>query len=329
MADLKDGIYIDLPHEDYFAQDRLGSTDLVVLHHDPASWYYQSRHNPDRGERESTPEMDFGSALHLLVLEGEEAFRRGTVVSAFEDFRTKEARVWRDQQRIEGKIILKEDDVRRVRHMAELILNHPEFGEALRGGLSEVSVLWTHSSGVKLRARFDKLLPRFVADLKTFGSDAKGRDIKQQCLGLITARHMDVQRYLYFMGRSVMQGMVGAGQVYGANPTQAEWLRKVAEVEDWAWVWLFYRRREDPKGQTRGHAPIVQPILRQHFDGTFETGRRKVETALANYRAFRKRFGFDTPWAVIEPVWEPLDHDFPPWSTDVADPVTFPEDRAA
>lgn len=325
MKMLPDGVYVGLRAENYFNQDRLGSTDMAVLHNRPADWFYTSRHNPDRPDRESTPEMDFGSALHLLALEGEEAFRAGTVRCAFDDFRGKDARIWRDQQRIEGKIILTEDMERRVRHMAALILHHPELGEALTGGLSEVSILWTHSSGLRLRARFDKLLPRFVADLKTFGGDVPGRDTHAQCLGLVPKRHMDVQRYLYFLARSQMGPLIADGHVYGATPDQKEWLSKVASIEDWAWVWLFYRRRDDKKG----HAPIVQPVLRQHFDATFESGRRKVDTAVANYKTFSERFGFDTPWAVIEAVWEPNDHDFPPWLDEVADPIILPVEKAA
>ena len=327
MKILPDGVYCNLSPEAYFAQDRLGSTDLTVLHKRPADWFYSSRHNPDRPDRVASDEMDFGSALHLLTLEGEEAFRAGTVRCAFDDFRTKEARVWRDEQRLAGKIIMTEDAERRVRHMAALILNHPEIGEALSGGLSEVSVLFTHSTGVRLRARFDKLLPRFVADLKSFGGDAKGRDTRAQCLGLVAQRDMDVQRYLYFLARQAMDGLINTGAIYGANPEQAEWLKKVASVDDWAWVWLFFRRRDDAKG----HAPIVLPVVVQHFDVTFDTGRRKVETALKNYEAFTARFGFETPWAVIEPTWQPEHHDFPSWLSDVAEPVEFPahQDKAA
>lgn len=327
MKMLPDGVYVGLSHDAHFAQDRLGSTDLTILHKRPADWFYTSKHNPDRGEREASEEMDFGSALHLLALEGEEAFRAATVRCAYDNFRTKEAQTWRDRQKLDGKIILTEDAERRVRHMAALIQHHPEIGEALAGGLSEVSVLWTHSTGVKLRARFDKLLPRYVVDLKTFGGDAKGRDTKDQCLGLVARRDMDVQRFLYFLGRQAMDALIQTGAIYGANPEQAEWLAKVAALDDWSWCWLFYRRRDD----ARGYAPVVLPIVRPHFDVTFDTGRRKVEVGLKNYEAFKARFGFDTPWAVIEPTWQPDNHNFPPWLDEVSEPVEFPaqQDRAA
>jgi hypothetical protein len=143
MKALPDGIYVGLSDAAYFGQDRLGSTDLVKLHKDPASWWYQSRHNRDYSRPDPTEELNFGSALHVLVLEGDDAFAGRCVISPFEDFRTKEAKVWRDEQ------ILTEDSDRRVRHMAALILNHPELGGRCGGGLSEVAVLWT---GVRARS---------------------------------------------------------------------------------------------------------------------------------------------------------------------------------
>ncbi|MDR7232786.1 hypothetical protein J2X45_003896 [Caulobacter sp. BE264] len=319
MIELPDGVYIGLSDEKYFAQDRLGSTDLVVLHRDPASWYYGSRHNPDRPIRTPSPEMQFGSALHALVLEGEAVYQDKAVISPFEDFRSKEARIWRDDAIIRGKIIMTEDMDRRVRHMAALILNHPELGAPMRGGMSEVAILWTDPSGVKLRAKIDKLLPKFAIDLKSYGGDAKGRTIKEQCLNLVASRSMDVQRFMYWRARQQMAAL----PIYGGTPDQQAWIKRVAAVEDWDWCWIFYRRRDDE----RGTAPIVQPVIRPTNDASFDSGRQKMDVALANYRTFRDRFGFDVPWAVVEQQWMPKDHDFPPWLSEVSDPVTFPADQ--
>jgi hypothetical protein len=334
MITLEDGVYVNLSAERYFAADRLGSTDLVTLHRRPADWYYKSRHNPFY-ERETSAEMEFGSALHLLLLEGEEAYAKHCVIqpSEYPDAKTGELKPWHGgatyckqwKEAREGPNfhIITEDADRRVRHMAALIQNHPELGEPMQKGLSEVSVLWTHeASGLRMRARFDKLLPRFVVDLKSYGADAaRGLDLTQECLSLVKYRHMDVQRFHYFLGRQAMASLIERGKVFGASHAQVEWLRKVAAVENWRWAWIFYRRRDDAKG----HAPIVKPIYRSHFDATFESGRQKVDVALKNYRTFVDRFGFDVPWAVVEPGEEPADHQMPIGLNDCPLPVTFSE----
>lgn len=333
MITLDDGIYVGLPSDRYFAADRLGSTDLSVLHNRPADWFYRSRHNPFY-EREATAEMEFGSALHLLLLEGEEAYRAGCVIkpATYIDAKTGEEKPWNGNANVckawleehdrPGVHIITEDADRRVRHMAALIQNHPELGEPMRKGLSEVSVLWTHEqTGIRLRARFDKLLPRFVVDLKTFGANGRGIDLTQQCLWLVKDRHMDVQRFMYFQARQAMATLIAAGKVFGATSAQADWLAKVAAVEDWRWCWIFYRRRDDQKG----YAPIVKPIYRSHFDVSFESGRQKMDVALQNYRTFVDRFGFDVPWAVVEAGEEPPDHAMPMGMTDHPPPFTFPD----
>ena len=338
MNQLPDGVYIGLSDERYFAQDRLGSTDLVLLHRDPASWWYGSRLNPARADKERSEEMDFGSALHALVLEGEDAYQRRDRIRPefYPDKKTGELKPWhggaqfcKDWAEVnEGPstIVLTEDADRRVRHMADLILNHPELGAPMRGGLSEVAIFWTGIDGSKLRAKFDKLLPRFVVDLKTFGGDARGRTVKDQCLGLVAQRDMDVQRFLYFQARQKMAGLIESGALVGGNDHERDWITKAARIDDWRWCWIFYRRRDDK----RPYAPVVKPILRSHNDITFDTGRRKVEVALQNYAAFRERFA-SVPWAIVEHTEEPDDHEFPHWLGDVREPVDLPveEERAA
>jgi len=333
---LPDGVYIGLSEDRYFEQDRLGSSDLKLLHEDPASWWYSSRLNENRAERDHSEEMDFGSALHALVLEGEDAYQRRCRIRPefYPDSKTGELKKWHggaafckewaEANEGPGVLILTEDADRRVRHMADLILNHPELGAPMRGGLSEVSVFWTAIDGTKLRARFDKLLPHFVCDLKTFGGDAKGRTVKEQCLNLVVQRSMDVQRFLYFQARQQMLPLIEAGQLSGGNEHERDWIKRAAAIEDWRWCWVFYRRRDDK----RPYAPVVKPILRSHFDVTFESGRRKVEVALQNFATFRERYGA-VPWAVIEPTEEPEDHEFPHWINDVHEPVTFPDEEKA
>lgn len=328
MAELPDGIYIRLKPETYFAQDRLGSTDMVTLHNRPADWWYGSRHNPHH-TRTSSTEMDFGSALHLLVLEGETAYLKSTKLrpDEYPDEKTGElkpwhggskwCKAWLEDNEGPDTLILTEDMDRRLRHMAALIMNHPELGEPMRGGLSEVSVLYTLSNGLKCRARFDKLLSKFVLDLKTYGGDARGLDLTQQCLYNVKDRHMDVQRYMYFLARQAMAKL----PIFGATPKEEEWLRRIAAIEEWRWCWLFYRRRDDQTAR----APIVKPIYRSHFDGTFESGRQKLDVAVKNYLTFMQRFGTEVPWAIIAPGEEPPDHSLPMGLTDIPPPVDLPE----
>lgn len=70
---IPDGVYIGLPDTVYFAQDALGSTDLVRLHFRREGWWWQSRHNPD-AVRKPNQALNYGTALHAILLEGIAAY---------------------------------------------------------------------------------------------------------------------------------------------------------------------------------------------------------------------------------------------------------------
>lgn len=72
-AALPDGVYLDLPEDDYFEQGCLGSTDLTRLWKFREGWWWQSRHNP-RAPQTATAAQTFGRALHCRMLEGPRAF---------------------------------------------------------------------------------------------------------------------------------------------------------------------------------------------------------------------------------------------------------------
>lgn len=77
---LPDGLYLHLPEVIYFAQDRIGSTDLSKLYLHKEGWWWSSELNPDRVDDE-TDARDFGKALHTIVLEGDEAFEERFAVA--------------------------------------------------------------------------------------------------------------------------------------------------------------------------------------------------------------------------------------------------------
>ena len=70
---IEDGLYFDLPEDDYHADPALGSTDIKNLLVSPEHYWFNSVHCPDR-EDTSTPAKVKGAAYHCLLLEGEDAF---------------------------------------------------------------------------------------------------------------------------------------------------------------------------------------------------------------------------------------------------------------
>lgn len=67
--DLPDGLYLHLDEDAYFAQRRLGSSDLVKLFQQREGWWWSSHLNTRRVEKPKEA-LNFGKALHAAVLEG-------------------------------------------------------------------------------------------------------------------------------------------------------------------------------------------------------------------------------------------------------------------
>jgi len=83
---LPEGVHIGLPQDTYFGSRAIGSSDLDTLATDAHSWWYGSPFNADRGDRKKRDvAKTFGSALHALILEGEDAYTTRFVVQPDED----------------------------------------------------------------------------------------------------------------------------------------------------------------------------------------------------------------------------------------------------
>lgn len=80
MNVIPDGIHLRLPETDYFAVDALGSSDLIKLYQQGEGWWWSSRLNPARFEKENDAK-NFGHALHKIVLEGVPAYEAAFAVA--------------------------------------------------------------------------------------------------------------------------------------------------------------------------------------------------------------------------------------------------------
>jgi hypothetical protein len=71
----ENGVYFDLPAENYHADPALGATSLKALIYDPALYWFESGFNPLRQEEQPTKARIVGTAVHTMVLDGPEAFK--------------------------------------------------------------------------------------------------------------------------------------------------------------------------------------------------------------------------------------------------------------
>ncbi len=129
--------------------------------------------NPKRIKKKSSEAMDFGKAVHALIL-GDEVFDEKFSIrpSRWTDWRTKDSQNWRDEQIANGFTVITEDQIDQIRMMAEDLAQHPL---VLAGGLNgqvEVSMFARDpDTGIWLKSRPDNNThDGAYVDLKTAGS---------------------------------------------------------------------------------------------------------------------------------------------------------------
>lgn len=299
------GLFFDLPEDDYHADPALGSTDLRRLLASGPDYWWQSPLNPNPPERKPSPALEFGRALHKLVLEGSQAFvvryvRRPDDLVRL-DAKAKATLCPNDETVIDG------DDFDRIMTSGQLIAKNPDLAAAFEGGVPEVSVFWEQPLDdgfvVRCKARFDYLKIRGVGDLKSI-RNYMGRPFSEACARSIVEYRYDMQAAHYLEGRAEVARMVADGLVFGDH--DPAWLKRAADCRTFAFQWVFFQAEGAPITWSRSLSP-GNPIL--------DIAERDRHKALLTYREFKRSFSDGEMWLLQEPVTELDINDLPRWYT--------------
>lgn len=108
---------------------------LWDFHKSPYKWIHG-------GNKEVSKAMELGTLIHHAVLEPEKPLQELAAVSPYTDFRTKEAREWRDSQREAGKIIATIEEINVAQACADTF--HEEYAQHFQADhQTEVAVFGT------------------------------------------------------------------------------------------------------------------------------------------------------------------------------------------
>lgn len=160
--------------------------------------------------------IDLGQLAHMFVLGGN---AEDFVVSPYADFRTKEARSWRDETEDAGKTIVTKDQYDAISKIVDNIEAHPRSKELLKGdGVKHEVEMYATLAGVKCRGKADAILERdgklIITDIKT---TAQFDGWKYKAM----VRHYDLQAAIY--------SLIG-GKSAGVNVDNVEFYFCVVET---------------------------------------------------------------------------------------------------
>lgn len=150
--------------------------------------------------------IDIGTLVHQSVLGGSEQF----TTSPYDNFLTKEARAWRDEQKDNGLIIVTNDMKLSIDRIVQNIKDHPYSEKYLIGkGIKHEQEMFAKTEeGIKLRGKADAIRldkkSAIITDIKTtaqFDKFAKSAywnhyDLQAATYTLIGAHHMKIDPLL-------------------------------------------------------------------------------------------------------------------------------------
>lgn len=198
------GVYRTLPMRQYHSDCCIGpSVSSTVLRaaesHSLRHAWAASHLNADR-QFDPSKHFRIGSALHALCFEGK-LDRMDFVRSPYTEFRTKEAREWRDRRLAEGKYIIRQEDygyevgAGTIQKMLDSLLEHPLIRTGLfdeRGELECSIILKDAETGMFLKSRPDCIpCNSILCDLKTT-RDARRRSVERSIIEYGYAQQMAV-----------------------------------------------------------------------------------------------------------------------------------------
>jgi hypothetical protein len=178
---IETGCYPTLPNETYHAMKSHLSRSSI-MDYDKCPYTYWAKHiNPDRPQKDATPQMELGTAFHTLILEPER-FDQEYVMKPAQVLLKDVGREAYDKYKgvidyIEksGQKVLSFDDWHNLMAMKARLESNEQAMEAIRDARIEHSFFWQDEhSGLLLKCRPDILHSNMIVDLKTC-SDASPR----------------------------------------------------------------------------------------------------------------------------------------------------------
>lgn len=320
-----DGCYLDLPFEDYLADDAIGGSSCLKLLTDPGAIQWESDANPLYEPPAKKPATR-GQATHAAVLEGIEVYEQRFCVPPEGVLRTGDdmsewlksvgvkssGKVGELRQRIEevrdglgpaiarpvfadeaigGRQVISARDDTYVRVVANFLRSDPAAMKYLAGGLPEVSIFAT-IDGVRFKGRIDLLAPATLLNLKTYmRPPGRGYALRTHLVRLAYYNGSDLQavvqsRVLWHAVRNKLP-VIGNATPNREDEARALLAEMATREKPPVYRWLYAR--------TDG-APTCMVIPFRQSESRWQIAEREVDDAVEQLRRYREKCG-DGVWS--------------------------------
>lgn len=187
-----------------------------------------------------------------------------------------------------GREFLSRKIIERIEVSAAMIENHPQLGQAFKGGYPEVSVFWTDPEhAIPMKARFDRLKTKAISDLKTF-ENVQGMPVDRAMARAVASYKYHIQGKLYLEAVQEAKALIRAGRVYG--DVDKAFLDGLLASTDHTFFLVF---------QQKGVAPLARGMILPPT--LLDIGAAELTDAKRTFADCWGRYGED-PWVDVSSV---------------------------
>lgn len=187
-----------------------------------------------------------------------------------------------------GRQLLDPRIISRIEISAAMIENHPQLGQAFRGGYPEVSVFWTDTDHeIPMKARFDRLKLKAISDLKTF-ENVQGMPVDRAIARAVSSYKYHIQARLYLDAVKEAKALIRAGRVFG--DVDKAFLDGLLASDGHTFLLVF---------QQKGVAPLARGCILPPT--ILDIGASELADAKVTFAKCLERYGTD-PWVDVSDV---------------------------
>lgn len=340
------GIYFGLPLEPYMADPALGSSSLVKLNTSPITYWRDSHMNPDRkvfatedtehgtmahcrllegpevfasryvakldeadypDVPKSGKELEAECVKHGLPKSGtiaEKEARLKVGVAGFVPWSLVETEYAR---RNAGRKFVKAADLKQIEDTAAIVKAHSDAGAALSGGYPEVSIFWEDpETGIRCKARIDRLQTKVAVDLKTFS--VKGSSIDRAIASSFARYGYATQAVHYSQGIEIVKALARTDDLPWVEGAYEEaFFDAMIAQQAHRFLFVFVESCAYPAIRVREFARFQSGTTEETL--YWKSGAASVRRALATYDACMKAYGPNKPWVDADAMTPFTDED--------------------
>lgn len=311
--DHEDGIYFNMPEDEYHRDTALGASGIVDLNVSPLAYYQRSAWAKQRVEDEKDDKETAATIRGTYFHNALANIKGGIVVKpAGMSFATKDGKAFRDSYE-PGTTFIKAEDTATAQAMIEAMRETGVLERigGIGGGISEIAFFYTDNKGRRRKMKFDRLHDGEAFDWKTMANKNR-KDLDTLVAHVVAEHRYHVKAFWYQQGLQVMKAMINklGPKAFKSQVSEAEFQAMYAVSQSESIVPFWYVFIENSGVPNIVARRFVSHDASGQLNAYFRGAKQEVERALSTWDTFMRSHGPNKPWYGEVHFKEFADEDF-------------------